>query len=165
MKKINFINRLIRAIKEVKYSVQVEISYLAYIERIRMINYLLNDSRYQDKRHLIPFGYKLYSQNDEDGIIKEIFRRIGTTNKIFVEFGVGDGLENNTLALLFEDWQGLWIEGSAEYCSKITKGYPNTIVKKQLTITNAYINKDNINSLIGSLVIRVAGYQLYAIDN
>ena len=39
------------------------------------------------------YGYKVYSQNDEDGIIEEIFNRIGTTNKRFIEFGVQDGLE------------------------------------------------------------------------
>ena len=27
----------------------------------------------------------MYSQNDEDGIIIEIFNRIGSTNKIFIE--------------------------------------------------------------------------------
>jgi hypothetical protein len=39
-----------------------------------------------------------------DGIIKEIFRGIGTTNKHFVEFGVGNGLENNTALLLIKGW-------------------------------------------------------------
>ena len=28
---------------------------------------------------------KMYLQNDEDGIIIEIFNRIGSTNKIFIE--------------------------------------------------------------------------------
>ena len=28
---------------------------------------------------LEQYGYKVYSQNDEDGIIQEIFDRIGTT--------------------------------------------------------------------------------------
>jgi acyl-CoA reductase-like NAD-dependent aldehyde dehydrogenase len=40
-----------------------------------------------------------------------IFNRIGLTNRVFVEFGVGDGLENNTAALLFDGWSGLWIAG------------------------------------------------------
>src|ERR1700679_3271322 len=55
---------------------------------------------------LAPYGYKIYSQNDEDGIIREIFRRIGTTTKTFVEIGAGNGLENNTVSLLFEGWKG-----------------------------------------------------------
>ncbi|MDR1709933.1 MAG: hypothetical protein LBS70_09475, partial [Candidatus Accumulibacter sp.] len=28
-------------------------------------------------KRLEPFGFKVYSQNDEDGIVEEIFRRLG----------------------------------------------------------------------------------------
>ena len=49
--------------------------------------------RYPDKRNLLKFGYQVYSQNLEDGLIAEVFRRIGTTNKTFVEIGVGNGIE------------------------------------------------------------------------
>ena len=30
-----------------------------------------------DDKRLEPFGFKVYSQNDEDGIIEEIFNRLG----------------------------------------------------------------------------------------
>ena len=69
---------------------------------LQEIDHLREHRRYQDPKSLIPFGDKIYSQSDEDGIIREIFNRIGTTNKIFIEFGIGNGLENNSLALLFE---------------------------------------------------------------
>ncbi|MDR0579328.1 MAG: hypothetical protein LBG21_01855 [Campylobacteraceae bacterium] len=55
-----------------------------------------NKRRFDDPIYLERFGYKVYSQNDEDGIISEIFHRIGTANRVFVEFGVENGLENNT---------------------------------------------------------------------
>jgi hypothetical protein len=29
----------------------------------------------------------------------------------FAEFGVGNGLENNTLILLASGWRGFWIDG------------------------------------------------------
>ena len=41
-------------------------------------------------------GWRVYSQNDEDGVIQEIFNHIGTTNKVYVEFGASDGKECNT---------------------------------------------------------------------
>ena len=41
-------------------------------------------------------GRRVFSQNDEDGVIEEIFNYIGTTNKVYVEFGASDGLECNT---------------------------------------------------------------------
>jgi len=46
------------------------------------------------------FEQKVYSQNGEDGIIIMIFKKIGTLNKFCVEFGVGDGRENNTRYLI-----------------------------------------------------------------
>jgi hypothetical protein len=61
---------------------------------------------------LLQFGCKFYSQNDEDGIIAEICRRIGLIDGgVFVEFGVGNGLENNTILLLAKGWRGVWIDG------------------------------------------------------
>src|ERR1043166_5025439 len=52
--------------------------------------------RHADPKRLLRYGFKLYAQNDEDGIIQEIFRRIGTTNRTFIELGVGTGVECNT---------------------------------------------------------------------
>ena len=100
----------------------------------------------------MPHGYKIYSQNDEDGIIREIFRRIGVTTKTFVEIGVGDGLENNTVSLLFEGWKGLWIEGSARQVAKIESGLAETIRRGDLTILHALVTRENINSLISGVV-------------
>lgn len=56
----------------------------------------------KNEKALENYGYKVYSQNDEDGIIEEIFERIGITNKTFIEFGLQDGLESNTHYLLFQ---------------------------------------------------------------
>ncbi len=61
-----------------------------------------------DPKRLGGYGFSTYSQNDEDGILQEIFRRIGTTNRKFIEFGCGDGLENNTTYLLLSGWRGVW---------------------------------------------------------
>ena len=41
-------------------------------------------------------GMKHFSQNDEDGAIEAIFDKIGTKDKIYVEFGVEDCTECNT---------------------------------------------------------------------
>lgn len=103
----------------------------------------------EDPKHLLPYGGKVYSQVDEDGILQEIFRRIGTTNKRFVEFGVGNGVENNTVALLLQGWSGLWIEGSAECVRQIHAGLPKMVAAGRLKCVNAFIYTDNIDALIG----------------
>jgi len=60
---------------------------------------------------LTAYGGRVYSQNDEDGLTFEILRRIGRVKGVFCEFGVGDGLENNTLALVAAGWSGFWVGG------------------------------------------------------
>jgi hypothetical protein len=59
---------------------------------------------------LLKRGAKYYSQNDEDGLTLEIVARIGIENGTFVEIGVGNGLENNSIVLLMLGWSGLWID-------------------------------------------------------
>lgn len=108
--------------------------------------------KYANPLNLVPSGRKMFSQNEEDGIIIEIFNRIGTTNKTFVEFGCGDGIENNSYALLFQNWNGLWIDGSAKNIAKIRKGLPETLASGQLKVLESFITKDNINDLISSQI-------------
>ena len=51
--------------------------------KIQFLNYWSSEMarpRYADTRRLVRYGFKIYSQNDEDGIIQEIFSRIGTGN-------------------------------------------------------------------------------------
>ena len=70
--------------------------------------------RNEQRNHINPLvrkGAKFFSQNDEDGILLEIVRRCGIEGGTFVEFGVGDGLENNTLILLMSGWRGHWFGG------------------------------------------------------
>ncbi len=53
----------------------------------------------------------IYSQNGEDGILEFIFSRVKTTNKFFVEFGVEDGFECNTVYILEKKgWKGLMMD-------------------------------------------------------
>lgn len=104
--------------------------------------------RFHNKLFLEQYGFKVYSQNDEDGIISEIFNRIGVINKRFVEFGVENGLECNTHYLLLKGWSGLWIEGNSQCYNEINKKFAPVIKTGQLKCKEAFITVDNINSLI-----------------
>jgi hypothetical protein len=104
--------------------------------------------RYRDPKSLVPHGFRVYSQNEEDGILAEIIRRIGATNRRFVEFGVGDGLENNTLYWLMQGWTGLWIDGNAENITAIRDRCASLIDREQLGVRQAFIDADNIELLL-----------------
>ena len=70
--------------------------------------------RYGPAPGLAGFELKVFAQNGEDGVLAEIFHRVGVESKFFVEFGAGTGREGN--AVLLADvygWSGLFIEGDA----------------------------------------------------
>ncbi len=160
------------SILDIKYATIIR-RRLKQLPIIQEIDRLRQSERYQDPKNLIPFGDKVYSQSDEDGLIREIFNRIGTTNKTFVEFGIGNGLENNTLALLFEDWRGLWIDASSKSIQKIRKEFFQIIQRKQLHVVQSFITRENIDALISShiqeteidlLSVDIDGNDYYILD-
>ncbi|MBE9664869.1 hypothetical protein [Mucilaginibacter boryungensis] len=113
-------------------------------------NNLYQNPKYANSKRLNKHEYQVFSQYGEDGIIQEIFNRIGSTNQYFIEFGVQDGLECNTLNLLYKGWKGLWIEGSPQYADKIRATFNDMIGHGQLTIKNEFITAENIESIFNS---------------
>jgi hypothetical protein len=121
------------------------------LQSYQFVQQLRADPRYADPRRLIHSELAVFSQNGEDGILAEIFRRIGTTSKTFLEFGVGTGMENNSAFLLWQDWSGAWIEGDPESIAKINQTFRKFLEKRQLKILQEFITAENINKLIGRL--------------
>ena len=90
--------------------------------------FLYEQTRISQQTHPNPlnaFGGKGFSQTDEDGITIEIIKRLKLESGTFAEFGVGNGLENNTLILAAMNWRGFWVGGedlafatksSAKFC-------------------------------------------------
>lgn len=79
------------------------------------------------------------SQSNEDEIIAGIFGRIGDGGKRFVEFGCGDGRQNNTIELLYQGWSGIWIEPHRRRCNSARqrfKQYPVEIIRKVIVPKN-----------------------------
>lgn len=115
-----------------------------------LLKQLLADPALADPRRLERHGRKAYSQHDEDGILAEIFRRIGIHHRSFVEFGCGDGLENNTAYLLAQGWRGLWIDGDERNAGLIAHGFAPLLAHGLLQFRRAFITRDNIDGLIAS---------------
>jgi hypothetical protein len=96
--------------------------------------------------------HKIYSQHGEDGILREIFNRIGTTSRTFFEFGAGSGVENNTIALLLDGWKGWWIDGG-DYVEIYKKLYSTSLQNGKLTIAKKMVTPKTINQIVKDLSI------------
>ena len=97
------------------------------------------------------FGIKIYSQNDEDGIILYIFKHIGIKTKKFIEIGVENGTECNTTNLLKNfNWKGIQIEGSKKLYNDAKIQLKKILEKKKnnLKLLNIFVTKKNINQIL-----------------
>jgi hypothetical protein len=112
---------------------------------------ILADPRYDDPLRLERHGFKVYSQNEEDGILTEIFGRIGLAERTFWEFGVQDGSENNTLYRLVDGWRGAWTEGSTADVARIRERFDPAIRDGRLQVREALVDRDNVNALAAAL--------------
>ena len=112
------------------------------------LNYynLIKNEKYRDPKNLINYGFKVYSQADEDGILSEIFKRISTTSKTFVELGVQDGDECNTLFLLKSGWKGIWVDMSSNL--KILNKKFSKYLDKKLKFEKKKVTKNNLNLIL-----------------
>jgi len=126
------------------------------------IERLLGQHRLDPKR-LEPFGRKVYSQNDEDGIVEEIFRRLGIERGFFCEIGVENGLECNSLYLLHKGWRGTWIEGDRKHEAFITSKF-GSLLGKRLAVTFAAVTAENVNQLLEHQGLRSPELDFLSID-
>ena len=109
-----------------------------------------NLARLSDRYGLPPglagHELKIFSQNGEDGVLAEIFSRIGTESRWFVEFGIGAGLEGNAVLLAdVHGWQGLFIEGSDELYTQLAYKYAGF---QRVITRHALVTADNLDELM-----------------
>lgn len=110
-------------------------------------------------------GFKVYSQNDEDGIIQAIFDRIGVGSS-FCEIGVENGRECNTHFLSLKGWRGCWIEGSSKMCAQIEKDLDGREFPGRFKLIEAMVDCKNIASLYRDVVgfLGVKDLDFFSID-
>jgi hypothetical protein len=106
--------------------------------RLRCAEGFLDDS-------LSPYEFKLFSQNGEDGIITEIFRRIGCENRSFIEFGIQSGHEGNCVALAdVAGWSGVFVEPDPVGFASLSHKYSGN---PHVQTWNEFVTPENINEL------------------
>lgn len=106
--------------------------------------------RAKEPEVLMPFERRVYSQQGEDGVIEEIFKRIGTDSKYAVEFGVEDGSECCTRYLKdVKGWEVLQMDGSPDNPPSIKQEY---VTPKNI---NKLFKKYNVPNNLDLLVVDI----------
>jgi hypothetical protein len=91
--------------------------------------------------------FKVFSQWGEDGIIEWLISHLHGIPQSFIEFGVENYTEANTRFLLMNrHWRGLIMDGSKRNMEAVRAR--NDFWKYDLTALDAFVTRDNINSLI-----------------
>ncbi|AVS72388.1 hypothetical protein C8247_03640 [Paracidovorax avenae] len=88
--------------------------------------WLLQRPELLNHQQLVQSGFRVFSQNDEDGILLRIFCHIGSTNRFVIEVGsncsgsdVGIPENISSNLIVNHGWHGLILEVNAEECSRM----------------------------------------------
>jgi len=121
---------------------------------------------------LFDYGFKVFSQWDEDGILQHLTRNLEIRNHTFIEFGVEDFFESNCRFLLMKDrWSGLVIDGSETNIERLRSSY--FYWRFPLQSIAAFITRENVESLLdksgfdkelGILSVDVDGIDYYLLE-
>ncbi|MCX5761594.1 MAG: hypothetical protein NTW72_08825 [Gemmatimonadetes bacterium] len=127
------------------------------------VEQLLASPRYADPRVLARYELRVHSQTGEDGILAEVFRRVGTTDRFFVEFGIESGVETNTTLLLRQGWSGVWVDGDSTAVASARQRFAREIAEGRLTIIEAMVTSTNAAALMASAHVP-AHFDLLSLD-
>ena len=149
------IKKLLKFIGPVKWILEFRrefaLSRFETIRQTRIQQAILKELLIQNNSNenpLIKYEHQTFSQNGEDGIINEIFNRLGITTGEFIEIGTGDGSENNTRLLLELGWKGTWIDGNPNCLKTIKNNLGHFISSKKLNAQLKFVDSDNVNSIL-----------------
>jgi hypothetical protein len=102
----------------------------------------------RDPKRIVQHGYRCWSASNDDGLIAEIFKRIGTDNQFFIEFGMQDGVQSNSTALLFSGWSGLRIEASQPYHTLCDLHFATFVKAGKLKNVHRFLTAENIDGVL-----------------
>ncbi len=122
--------------------------------KISQTQLFLNFQQLKRNNKLLPnfseIGFRVFSQNDEDGILLYIFSLIGIQNKKCVEIAAGTPYGANTTNLICNwGWSGLLIEGdksAVEQSNTFFNTHKDTFLYPP-KIINSWITRETVNSL------------------
>jgi hypothetical protein len=144
--------RELQQIRDSLWALRGQNAHQLLIRREAFLRRLIATSaKYQDPRVLNHFEFQIFSQNGEDGIIAEIFRRVGSESRCFVECAAGEGVENNTAFLLRQGWRGVWMEADPRCVQRIRSQFAEPLAAGHLKLLPEFTAAETIVSQWRSL--------------
>ena len=146
--------RIERAIRDLKQNVDLVPSLVRklYLEGVAL------EPPYDLQAERFSFS----SQNDEDGLVLAIFKRIGATSRRFVDLGCGMNGGNSGFLASELGWHGLMVDGRDDAIRKIVvrfTGHP--VIARQQLLTregiNAFITEQGFAGEIDLLSLDIDG--------
>jgi len=144
-----------------------------FVDHKLMANEVFLENQFKDNMAsevlLNKFGVNFHSQNGEDGVIKEILKRLGLTksdNYWCVEFGAWDGSHlSNTFSLVEKGWNAVYIEGDTVRYQELLQTSKSFL---KITPINAIVNrrsgrKTSLDNLLADTKIQ-KDFELMSID-
>jgi len=119
------------------------------------------------KLPLKEFRFNYFSQNGEDGVVEEIFRRLKINSGWMVEFGAWDGkYASNTFHFLktHPEMHAVYIEGDKKRYDDLLE--TTSLMHGQILPINAYITpggNNSLDNLLGKTLVPV-DFDLLSID-
>jgi hypothetical protein len=114
----------------------------------------------RSKNPLTAHPRSYWSQSDEDGIIEQILKRIQMPPQpTFIEFGVDDGTECNTVALLATEWKGCWV-GGQDLIVDTAKSNRLTYIHDWITADNILKHVDRAQTFLSSTNVNLCSLDL-----
>lgn len=117
---------------------------------------------------LLKYANNITSQIGQDGIIKEISRRIGIQNGFFVEFGAWDGIHlSNSRQLYLNGWKGIFIEGSEKRFLDLVDNYKGSgmiLINEFVASSSNELDQINGRTLIEMISEHLTASEIAEID-
>jgi hypothetical protein len=129
----------------------------AQITQRHIFHYYQDCAKKGNLPELKDTGFKVFSQQEEDGLLLFIFAVIGILNKSFIDIGANDGINSNcsNLAINF-GWHGLFIDCNKTAVNRgkhFYKRYPDPWAYQPVFICSK-VTGENVNG-----IIKNAGFQ------
>ena len=94
----------------------------------------------------------VFSQNGEDGILMNLFGRIGADSCLAVEFGCGNGSECNSANLVIGfGWAALLLDADRSNVDKARRFFDRRLgaAMQRVTVEEALVTPENVGELVG----------------